>query len=127
MENTKENKKVVIVEDDRLLSIVLKKMARSLNFDVLDVAHGGKDAIRAIEKHKPDLILMDIFLADEVNGIDAMRQIREHSDTPVIYITAQSDMTIRQQASNTENSFFMLKPVNLMELKSAVEEVQYAA
>lgn len=127
MENTEKNKKVVIVEDDRLLSIVLKKMAKSLNFNVLDVVHGGKDAIRAIEKHKPDLILMDIFLADEVNGIEAMNQIREHSDTPVIYITAQSDMTIRQQASNMENSFFMLKPVNMMELKTAVEEVQYAA
>lgn len=114
-------KKIVIVEDNRLLATVLKKMAMSLEFDVLAIAKTGKDAVETIKKHQPDLIFMDIFLADDLTGIDVMKQVREFCDAPVIYITAQSDFQVRKDASSVENSLFMLKPVNMDELKTAVD------
>lgn len=120
----KNRKRVVIVEDDRLLAIVLKKMAASLNFEVLEISTTGECAITAVKEHKPDLVFMDIFLAGEISGIDAMKQIREYSDVPCIYITAQSDHAIRKQASEVNNSYYMLKPVNLMELQTAVVGVE---
>ena len=121
------NKKVVIVEDDRLLAIVLKKMASSIDFDVVDTAHGGEDAIRSVEEHQPDLVLMDILLADSTTGIEAMRRIREHSDVPVIYISAQTDTELKRAAVSITNSFFLMKPVLMNELKSAVSTIQFAA
>lgn len=121
------NKKVVIVEDDRLLAIVLKKMASSIDFDVVDTAHGGEDAIRSVEEHQPDLVLMDILLADSTTGIEAMRRIREHSDVPVIYISAQTDAELKRAAVSITNSFFLMKPVLMNELKSAVSTIQFAA
>lgn len=125
MQNREKNKKrVVIVEDDRLLAIVLKKMAASLNFEVLEVSVTGESAIDAVKKHKPDLVFMDIFLAGDITGIDAMKQIREYSSVPCIYITAQSDLGIRKQAAEVDNSFYMLKPVNIRELQSAVSGVE---
>lgn len=120
-------KKVLIVEDDRLLTIVLKKMATAMNFNVVDTAQGGQDAIASVEEHKPDLILMDILLADSISGIDAMETIRMHSDVPVIYISAQTDTDIKTKAVSVSNSFFLMKPVNMSELESAVNVVQFAA
>lgn len=120
-------KKVIIVEDDRLLAIVLTKMAKSMGFNVVDSAQGGESAIAAVKKHQPDLILMDILLADSVNGIDAMITIREYSDVPVIYISAQTDNEIKSQAINVPNSFFLMKPINMTELRSAIDVIQFAA
>ena len=122
-----ERKKVVIVEDDRLLAIVLKKMAKSMDLDVIDVAQGGEDAILMVEKHRPDLIMMDIMLADSVTGVEAMQKIRRHSNVPVIYISAQTDADTKRTAMEVTNSFYLMKPVNIRELKSALGYVQFAA
>ncbi len=117
---SKNKKKVVIVEDDKLLAIVLKKMANSLDYEVLDITKTGKDAVASVKKHKPDLIFMDIVLEDDTSGIDAMKMIREYSDAPVIYITGLEDVSVRKQAAGVPNSFYMLKPVNIAELKMAM-------
>ena len=118
------NKKVVIVEDDQLLGIVLEKMAHSLDLDVLEISQTGSGAVASIQKHNPDLIFMDIQLADDINGIQAMEEIRNHSNAPVIYITGQSDLNTRKRASQVQNSFFMIKPVNIHDLKSAINGVE---
>jgi len=118
------NKKVVIVEDDQLLGIVLEKMAHSLDLEVLDISQTGVGAVESIQKHNPDLIFMDIQLADDVNGIQAMHQIRTLSDAPVIYITGQSDLNTREQACQVQNSFFMIKPVNIHDLKTAINGIE---
>lgn len=120
-------RKIVIVEDDRLLAIVLKKMAVSLNYEVLDVTKTGREAIESIRQNKPDLIFMDIFLADDTTGIEAMRQIRKHSGVPVLYITANSDLEVRREASEIDNSFFMTKPINMQQLRTAVQGISTAA
>lgn len=120
-------KKIVIVEDDRLLGTVLKKMASALGFHVIDIARTGKSAISSIKKHSPDLVFMDIFLADDISGIEAMKTVREYSDVPVIYISAQTDMQIQKEASFLGNSRFMVKPVNMSELKMAVSGMSSAA
>ncbi len=124
---TAHNKKIVIVEDDSLLAIVLKKMASAMNFDVLDISQTGQAAIQSIEKNKPDLIFMDIVLADTISGIEVMKKVREYSNVPVIYITAQSDFSIRRDAGDVVNSFFMQKPINMSELKIALNGIQFAA
>lgn len=118
------NKKVVIVEDDQLLGIVLEKMANSLDLEVLDISQTGSGAVESIQKHNPDLIFMDIQLADDINGIQAMEQIRNHTNAPVIYITGQSDLNTRKKASQVQNSFFMIKPVNIHDLKSAINGIE---
>lgn len=121
------NKKVVIVEDDRLLSIVLRKMATSMGYDVVASCPGGRHAIEIVKSHNPDLVIMDILLADDVNGIEAMRSIRNQSNVPVVYITAQSDAKIKIEASSIENSAYLLKPVRVNQLQEAIQSIQFAA
>ncbi|MFU8811714.1 MAG: response regulator [Balneolaceae bacterium] len=121
------NQRIVIVEDDKILGIVLKKMAELLGYEVLAIAQTGTEAIDAVLRYTPDLIFMDVFLADDVNGIEAMQKIREKIDTPVLYITAQSEFSVREQISLIDNAYFMLKPVSLNELKVAVQGISEAA
>ncbi|NBC02279.1 MAG: response regulator [Bacteroidetes bacterium] len=104
-------RKVVIVEDDRLLSIVLKKMAKSMGYEVLATCPGGRNAIDTVEEMNPDLVIMDIMLAD----------------VPVVYITAQNDLRIKQEAITVENSAYLLKPVRMNQLQEAIQTVQFAA
>ncbi|MEX0647049.1 MAG: response regulator [Balneolaceae bacterium] len=120
-------KKLVIAEDDLLLAIVLKKMAVSLGFEILDVPDRGEDAVRSIKENKPDLVFMDILLADETNRIEVMKKVREYSDVPVIYITALSEAKVRSEAGSVGNSFFISKPVIINELKNALKSIQFAA
>jgi len=120
-------KRVIIVEDDQLLATVLKRMAKKLNLDVIHVSSTGTEAVEKIEQEAPDLIFMDILLAYHINGIEAMKKVREKVNSPVIYISALSDHQIRSDAASVSNSYYMLKPVDLNELKIAISSTQQAA
>jgi DNA-binding response OmpR family regulator len=120
-------KRVFIVEDDQLLATVLKRMAKKLNLDVIHVSSTGTEAVEKINQEAPDLIFMDILLADHINGIEAMKKVREKVNSPVIYISALSDHQIRSDAASVSNSYYMLKPVDLNELKIAISSTQQAA
>jgi CheY-like chemotaxis protein len=121
------SKKVLIVEDDRLLSIVLSKMASAMGYDVLATCPGGRHAIECAECLNPDLVIMDIMLADDISGIDAMKKIRTLSDVPVVYVTAHSDSRIKSIATEVDNSAFLTKPVKIEQLQQAIDTVQFAA
>ncbi|MGF1669085.1 MAG: response regulator [Balneolaceae bacterium] len=114
-------KKVVIVEDDQLLALILKKMAASIDLEVLTVSQFGREAVETILQENPDIIFMDISLADDFNGVEVMEIIRNHTRSPVIYITGISNNKLRRNAEKIENSCFLSKPIRLNELRQAVE------
>jgi CheY-like chemotaxis protein len=96
-------------------------MIQRLDYDVLEVITKGQEAIEKIEALNPDLILMDIMLEDDVDGIDAMLALREKSiDTPVIYITGNSDPLNRERAKSTNYVEYLIKPVGFDELKNTI-------
>jgi DNA-binding response OmpR family regulator len=114
--------KIIIVEDDKVLSLLLSKMIERLNYEVLKVITKGQEAIEKIEALKPDLVLMDIMLEDDVDGIQAMVALREKSvDTPVIYITGNSDPMNRERAAQTDFVNYLIKPVGFDELRTTIE------
>lgn len=127
MKKDSAKRKVVIAEDDHLLAIILKRMASSLNFDILHISRSGENAILSIQENKPDLVFMDIHLEDKITGIEAMKKVRESSDVPVIYITAESDPKVQKDAKSVGNALYILKPVNFKELQNALSRIQFAA
>lgn len=117
--------KVMIVEDDKVLSLLLSKMIEKLEHEILGVISTGAEAITKIQSLKPDLILMDIMLEDNVDGIEAMSVIREKSiTTPVIYITGNSDPGNIQRAKKTKYLEYLIKPVSFEELRQIIKEIQ---
>lgn len=116
------NKKVLIVEDDMIIAMVLEKMVLKLNHHVIEKVVTGKKAIETAQNEVPDLILMDIQLNDDIDGIMAMQKIRKSSDVPVIYITGNSDPYNMERARKTNFVDYLIKPIQMNDLKKSIDK-----
>lgn len=116
------NKQILIVEDELIISLIIEKMVKNMGHRVLAKVRSGEEAVHAAESLQPDLILMDIRLQGEMDGIDAMNEIRKDSDIPVIYITGNTDQMYRNRIRRSEYLDFLTKPVTLDELSKSFSE-----
>lgn len=116
------DKKVLIVEDDMLLSMVEERLVKKLGYQVIGKATNGEDAIEKMKEHHPDVILMDIILKGEMDGIETMKEIRHHSDVPVIYLSGNSDRFNYERAKKTGFSDYLVKPITLHDLREPFEK-----
>jgi signal transduction histidine kinase len=112
---------ILIVEDDLLTATVIQKYLTTNGYDVTAIASNADDAFNEISKVKPDLILMDIFLRNSIDGIEIARIIREKYDIPVIYLTADSSEDTIARAKITEPFGYLVKPVDSKILITNVE------
>ncbi|MGE5499656.1 MAG: response regulator, partial [Syntrophothermus sp.] len=108
--------KILIVEDEPLISYVIRKYLSQQGFKVSGIASRVNEAIELARTDRPDLILMDIFLNDKEDGIYAVEQIRKFSDVPVIYLSAFSDPETLERAKTTNPSGYLVKPIDEREL-----------
>ncbi len=114
-------KRILLVEDEITSSKSLNKNLVKFGYEVVSVITKGEDVVKNVESLKPDLILMDINLAGEMDGIEAASIIQLKSDIPVIYITVFEDEKILQRALNTSPFSYLSKPVTDKELNNAIE------
>lgn len=118
----KKQKTVMIVEDDLILNLLYESYLEKLGYGAEGELVYGKTAIEIAKRIKPDLILMDISLEGEMDGIDAMLEIRKFSDVPVIYITGNSDPYHVERAKETEYLDYLVKPIEFDVLKESLEK-----
>lgn len=112
---------ILIVEDDKVLSLLLQKMISEMGYNVKHTVSRGAEAIKiALSDNTIDLILMDIMLEDDIDGIEAYRQIRQNKEVPVIYITGNSDQINKAKASSIGFHDFFAKPVIFDELHKSI-------
>jgi CheY-like chemotaxis protein len=116
---------ILVVEDDNIVVMELEDSLQSLGYAVSDVASYGEEAIEKAAERRPDLVLMDIRLKGDVNGIDAAQEIHERFDIPVIYLTAYADEDTLQRAKITEPYGYIIKPFEERELYSVIEMALY--
>jgi two-component system, response regulator PdtaR len=102
--------KIFIVEDEIILANDLKQRLEKLGYVVVGIAGNGKDAIKKTEELDPDLILMDIVLRGDLDGIEIAQKIREIYDIPFIYLTSYYDDEILKRAKNTYPYGYITKP-----------------
>lgn len=115
---------VLIVEDDKVLSLLLSKMVERLNYKVIGTLAKGSEAIKQTKELVPDLVLMDIMLEDDIDGIEATKEFQKtNSTSKVIYITGNSDSYNRERADSTDYIDYLVKPISLDDLKSSIEKV----
>jgi len=113
-------KKVLIVEDELLLAMMNRRIVESEGFTVINSLTKGEDAVSYAREHEPDLILMDIFLAGKLDGVSAVEQIRKFSNTPVIFVSGNSDKATRARAERIHSATFVVKPVRVDSLKELI-------
>ena len=119
---SQDQKTVMIVEDDLILNLLYESYLEKLGYFAEGELVYGKTAIEVARRIGPDLILMDITLEGDMDGINAMQEIRKFSDVPVIYITGNSDPYHVERAKETNYLEYLVKPIEFNDLKEAIEK-----
>lgn len=117
--------RILIVEDEYLVAKALEKELVNRDYDVPAISVSGRDAIKQVKKHKPDLILIDIILKGKMDGIETAGKIRETCDIPIIYITAYDDPLTLEKAKITDPVGYLMKPVDEKQLFISIEMALY--
>lgn len=117
--------RILVVEDETVVAKDLSLRLKDLGYDVAGMAYTGKEALKEVEETKPDLILMDIMLKGDIDGIETAALVKERFDIPVIYLTAYSDDETIERAKLTGPFGYILKPFEERELRSNIEIALY--
>ena len=117
------SKKAIIVEDNLVLSILYENYLEEMVFKTVGKIKSGEAAVKLVEKYKPDVVIMDIKLEGEMDGIEAAIKIRSFSTVPIIFITGNSDPMHVERASLVSNSDFLQKPVTQELLSETVKNM----
>ena len=113
--------KILIVEDDDIIARVEDWRLKNLGYTVCGRATNGADAIELVANKKPDVVLMDINIKGEIDGIETARMIKKEFNIPVIYVTSHSDGATLVRAKETKPDGFILKPFEDNDLRIAIE------
>jgi|GEM_PF-216648 len=122
MENNYLKGTVIIVEDDMLLAIVEERIVEKIGFKVVAKASSGEDAIKKIKEHQPDVVLMDVSINGDIDGIEAVSRIRSFSTVPVIYISGNSDNKHLVRAKKTGFVDYLVKPITHSDMVLPLEK-----
>ncbi|MBX9893009.1 MAG: response regulator [Chitinophagaceae bacterium] len=113
--------KILLVEDDWIIAKEITLSLNDLGFEVLGQCDNGEEALQLIHQQKPDLVLLDIGLAGEMNGIELGKQLREKQLAPFIFLTALADAATIEKAKLTEPYAYLVKPVTADTLYATIE------
>jgi diguanylate cyclase (GGDEF)-like protein len=112
---------IFIVEDERLVARDLAETLRELGYQVAGTAASAAEALRKASATRPDLVLMDVNLAGETDGVELSRRFKELYRTPVVYLTGNPDVIALRRALGGEPDGYLMKPVDRRQLRSAIE------
>jgi len=117
--------RILIVEDELIVAEDLRMTLTTLGYDVIGISPTGEHALELAAEQRPDVVLMDIMLAGELDGIATAAKIRAQYDIPVIYVTAYADENLVARAKLTEPFGYIVKPFNEREVHSNIEITLY--
>ena len=119
--------RILVVEDEELVGLAIRNFLLEIDYDVPEVVSSGEKAVREVRALEPNLVLMDIHLAGEMDGIEAAGIIKDSSHVPVIFLTAYSDADTLQKAKLTEPFGYILKPLDERALEASIEMALHKA
>jgi PAS domain S-box-containing protein len=120
-----EKARIQIVEDEKIVAMDIQERLESFNYTISGTASSGEEAIKKAADTNPNLVLMDIMLKGEIDGIKAAQHIRAFFDIPVVFLTAYADESTLQRAKITEPFGYLLKPFDDNELHATIEMALY--
>ena len=121
-------KKIVIVEDESLIALDISRTLKKEGYTVCAVVDNGKEAIDAVCKYQPDLILMDIYIEGPIDGITTAKRIKEtNANVPIVFLTAYADRATVSEAIKTSPESYLVKPFKRPELLATIELALFKA
>lgn len=116
---------IMIVEDEAVAAMATQVMVSRLGHAVCATAASGEEALRALPAARPSLVLMDIMLDGELDGIETARRIRDRYGIPVCYVTAYTDPETRRRAQDTHPAAFLAKPLDQNQLQDLLSRLEH--
>ena len=116
---------VLVVEDESIVSKDIQHSLKKLGYNVVGAAATGEQAVKLAVEAQPDIILMDIMLKGEMNGIEAATQIRQETHIPVIFLTAYADESTLNKAKVTQPYGYIIKPFKEIDIHTSIEMALY--
>jgi two-component system response regulator len=113
---------ILIVDDDPVVSKILSRMLERKNYNICNTAATGKEAIESAKIHQPDLVLLDVNLRGELNGIETARHIAEAQKTCFIFLTGYTIDDVRDQTDFLDQATCLMKPVRNDDLIATIEK-----
>lgn len=113
--------KILVIEDEMIIAAKISMQLTNLGYEVTGILPRGEQAIQQVKENRPDIILLDINLKGELDGIETARQVQLLADIPIIYLTANSDEATFNRAKPTRPSAFISKPFKQLDLQRAIE------
>ncbi len=125
MTQEKTVKQILVVEDEIIIAEGLQRKLRTMGYDVPVIVSSGEETIKIIKENNPDLVLMDIVIHGEMDGIETAEKIHSLFDIPVVYLTAYADEKTLERARITEPFGYLIKPFKERELQITIEIALY--
>lgn len=112
---------IIILEDECIIALMLKNFLTSLNYEILGTAMDGQTAIELIRKTKPDLLILDVHIKGNINGLETYKIIQKTWDIPAIFLTGSSHEVVNIEKIYSD-VLILEKPVSLQELKKTIDK-----
>ncbi len=113
-------KKIMIVEDEIILTMAIKRSLEDAGYEVMPPVLSGEESLEKNKNETPDLILMDVTLQGELDGIEATKIIKKEYPVPIIITTAHSDSSMIDRIKESGCDDYLFKPVNFSEMVNRV-------
>lgn len=113
--------KILIVEDESIVAFNLQQRLELMGYEVAGVADTGAESLALVAEHKPDLVLMDIHIKGEMDGIEVASRLSQNASVPVVYLTAYSEDTTLERARRTRPYGYLIKPFSERELHATIQ------
>ncbi len=115
--------RILIVEDQTIIALDYKSRVEKMGYEVIDIVMSGEDALKKAREQKPDLILMDITLEGNIDGIQAAEELMKNDGISVIYLTAHANDTVIERYMTMKPHAYLMKPVKDNDLQKAIQDV----
>lgn len=115
-------KKVIIVEDESIISFGYRMQLESFGFNVIGVAKSAEEAKQLVDNERPDLLIMDIYLKGEMTGLEYMEELHRTDKIPAIFLTASMNNEMIERIKVLSNCDFLPKPVSGSKLRELLQK-----
>jgi CheY-like chemotaxis protein len=113
--------KILIIEDEAVVSLDITRRLEKMGYEVMGRLASGEEALELVKEDRPDLVLMDINLQGEIDGIETANKLYQNHNIPVIYLTAYAGESTLERAKESKPYGYILKPFKERELRATIE------
>lgn len=115
--------KIIVAEDEAIVAMATKMMLMNLSHEIIMIVSSAEQAMNEVQHNDVELVLMDIKLKGELDGIQAAEEIRKNKNVPILFVTGNSDAKTKQRIGNIKNSAVLLKPVMIDDLRISLNKL----